>query len=848
LKNLTEKQRRYRTGLYAVSVLTIALVIFTLAGKVWSDVKSLRSAKSDNIQWNLSQLEVDYLNLKAAALEATQTEAASNFQRRFDVFYSRVSTFRESSVYDVFETDAQTKQTLDRIWQFVERTAEQIDNNGLTKPSSFKSFQPQLKTVGGDVRDLSLIGIKLFAIDSDRQRQNVSKTMTWIGLLTLALTIATLALIWMFYRQYRRMQSQVSHVEIASSRLNAVVSSSLDAVIVIDRSAKILEFNGAAQDLFGYSKEAAIGGDLAEMIVPDHFRQAHKDGMKRYLDTGTQKVVGTGRVQLEAKNKSGDVFPIELSISSADSHEGEIFVAFLRDISERVEAEEELKLARDNALEGQKAKAKLLAVMSHEMRTPLNGMLGTLELMQDTHLSVRQRQYLEIIDTSGKLLLHHVNDVLDISRLDSGKYEADLKRIDITNVMAEICDSQRPNAKAKGNVIETNFSALEDQIVIGDDLRLRQILLNVIGNAIKFTVNGRIMVETERLDDDIVHIQVADTGIGINESDLTKIFEDFVSLDSSYQRTQAGTGLGLGITKRMVEAMGGSIGVESVKDEGSLFWIKLPLPQIADDHDEISGDGPETTSGEPIPPQHVLIVEDNRINRFVVREMLEKDGHTVFEANDGEEGVSVCQYVKFDTILMDISMPGVDGIKATKLIRNGDGPSANTPIIALTAHALPDEIIKFNEAGMNDTLVKPISRGQLQKAIRMAANLPDVAPTKGQVQSLNVLIDAAIYEELLTTLGKRKSKKLISEFIEEAESEMNWISAQRTFDKTTEFIDRVHKLAGSASLLGAARLHQTLFQIESACKSAETEEIENFVSELQNAWKETKEFYAQTIR
>jgi PAS domain S-box-containing protein len=819
-------------------------LIFSLAYTVWSDVRGLKSAKSDNIQWNLSQLEIDYLNLAAAhesaLLERSQT--LDNFQNRFDVFYSRVSTFQDSSIYDVLQVDSRAKLMLDRIWSFTAETATAFDTNHLNSNENIGVIGQSLDSIGSDVRDLSLIGIKLFAIESEQQRQQVSQTMTWIGLLSVTLTAAIIALMWMFFRQYRRMQTQVSDVEIASSRLNAVVTSSLDAVIVINRAAKILEFNSAAQDIFGYSKDEAVGGDLAEMIVPEHFRQAHKDGMQRYLDTGEKKVVGKGRVQLEARNKVGDIFPIELSISAAESHEGEIFVAFLRDISERVEAEEQLKLARDNALEGQKAKARLLAVMSHEMRTPLNGMLGTLELMQDTHLSVRQRQYLEIIDTSGKLLLHHVNDVLDISRLDSGKFETDLKKIDISNLLAEICDSQRPNAKAKGNVIETDFAALEDQIVIGDDLRLRQVLLNVIGNAIKFTVNGTISVETERLDGDVVDIRISDDGIGIHDSDQEKIFEDFVSLDSSYERTQAGTGLGLGITKRMIEAMGGQIGVESIKDEGSIFWIRLPLPQIEDD--EVSQESLKAFSDDTIPPQHILIVEDNRINRFVVREMLEKDGHTVFEANDGEEGVSACGYLKFDTILMDISMPRIDGIKATKLIRSGGGPSSKTPIIALTAHALPDEIIKFNEAGMNDTLIKPISRGGLRKVLRMAANLGEPTVDAPDRKISDGLVDEEALSELMQTLGKAKSKKLIREFVVEAESELKWVSEKASINENrAELVRRVHKLAGSASMFGATGLHQTLFEIESICKSQTTDGLDEAISALPNTWQETKQSY-----
>ena len=723
MKNTTLLRPPLQSAIYLITLALILLSIFALANKVWNDVSSLETAKTDNMQWALSQIEVDYLNLKVSQSEVRSDVSTTydGLRDSFDVFYSRIATFREGQLYASLNDDPETSAIVSNIWNYLQKFVPLIDGNNELLARNLSDFAQDTDDLVGDIRTLSLKGIGLSANVSDKQRNDVSATLIMIAFLTLILVVALLTLLWVFLRQYRRMKVQTNNTQIASSRLNAVVTSALDGVIVINRNAKILEFNNAAEQIFGYKKEEAVGGDLAEMIVPEHFRRAHKDGMQRYLDTGEKRVVGKGRVQLEAKRKSGNVFPVELSISSAQSHEGEVFVAFLRDISDRVEQEEELKQARDDALAGEKAKAELLAVMSHEMRTPLNGMLGTLELMQDTHLSARQEQYLEIIDTSGKLLLHHVNNVLDISRLDAGKFESDLKKFNLSELLTQICESQRPSAEAKGNRVSIDLAGIKEQFVIGDDVRLRQILLNILGNSVKFTQNGFISVEAERMAEDFVEIRVSDTGIGINDGDLDRIFEDFVTLDSSYGRTEAGTGLGLGITKRMIEAMGGTIGVESVKDEGSLFWVKLVLPQTQID-ENVEGTALEKEYS-PIVGQNILVVEDNHINLFVVREMLEKDGHTVVEAHDGKEGVALCKKQKFDAILMDISMPRMDGIEATTAIREGNGPSAKTPIIALTAHALPDEIIKFNEAGMNDTLIKPISRKQLRKSLRVAFNI-----------------------------------------------------------------------------------------------------------------------------
>ena len=833
-----------RSIIFLSAIALITFLIIALAYKAWDDVGNLTAAKSDNMQWTLSQLEVDYLNLKTQQDYVNRGEAQSldKLREKFDIFYSRVDTFIQSPLYGALKRDGKTGKHLTNIWTFLQNAAPLIDTSNGTLFSNTGEFSQGLIALETDIKALSLSGVGLFANISDQQRKDVSQSMVLVGLSALVLFAALIALLWVFIRQYRHMKTQSGHTQIASSRLNAVVTSSLDAVIVINRSAEIIEFNAAAESIFGFTKEEAVGGDLAAMIVPDHFRQAHREGMQRYLETGEKRVVGQGRVQLEAQRKSGEVFPVELSISSAESHEGEIFVAFLRDISDRVVAREELMQARDDALAGEKAKAELLAVMSHEMRTPLNGMLGTLELMQDTHLSSRQRQYLDIIGTSGKMLLHHVNDVLDISRLDSGKFEIGLNRFDLTELMIQTCNSQRPSAEANANRLKMSFDNVDNQIVIGDDVRLRQIILNILGNAIKFTRNGHISVEMERMSEDpeIVEIRVSDTGVGMVEADLDKIFEDFVTLDSSYKRSEAGTGLGLGITKRMVEAVGGTIGVESEKNEGSLFWVRLPLP-------EVQGTDPyaETIQLETkatLEPQRILIVEDNRINRFVAREMLEKDGHLVVEAHDGEEGAAFGHRQKFDLILMDISMPRMDGLTATKVIRDGKGESKNTPIIALTAHALPNEIVKFKDAGMNEVLIKPISISSLRNAMSMALNGDTLLEEVDDIPDQSALIDPVILDQLIETLGKTKARKAIAQFKNETDVEVSWISEQVQADLDgVEFVQRVHNLAGSASIFGAAKLRKSLSEIETLMKSNSLKGLPNRLDELGDIWKETKQ-------
>ncbi len=676
------------------------------------------------------------------------------------------------------------------------------------------------------------------------------------ALCLLALLLALAAASW---RQLRLIKAQSRDTEATSSRLEAVINSALDAVLVIDRSARILEFNRAAENVFGYTADDTIGADLGDLIIPDHLRAAHAAGMRRYLETGEKRVVDQGRVELQARHRDGRVFPVELSISSAQSREGEIFVAFLRDISDRIAAETELRQARDEALAGERTKAEFLAVMSHEMRTPLNGLLGTLEVLEDTSLDQRQRELLGIAATSGRILLHHVNDVLEISRLDAGTLQPDQKPFDLIDLVNGICGSQRSVAQSRRVELSVSCINMTGTLVSGDDMRLTQILLNILGNALKFTHEGSVTVEIEGMEDsDMVEFRVADTGTGIAEADRARIFDDFVTLDPSYGRTSSGTGLGLGITRRLVKVMNGSIDVESEPGEGSLFRVRLPLPPMSRSQAaETPGSGGRSsvgrqaeTDGLPPRPLNILIVEDNTVNRLVAREMLEQDGHIVSEARNGEEGVAMARRQRFDIILMDISMPRMDGVQAARTIRATGGAPDMTPIIALTANALPEDVRKFRQAGMDDVLVKPVSRARLRAVLDLFAG-----PESGEGDSSGPddagagLFDPSTVSELRNSIESGKIADLLARFIEEGDAVFTRLTlADPSEQADVSFVDALHRLAGSAAVLGASKLHGALAVLERNLRTGTVDRFGQRLDELGQIWDATRKNLGRTYR
>lgn len=830
--------------------MSAVIVIAFLSLDVVRKINQQSTASTDNVQWSVAQINVEYLQLLVVAEAARDGEVTlDEVRRRFDVFYSRMTTMKNSPVFVVLREDPEFAKAYAQIWAFLERRVGLIDGPDADLARDLDNFIIDIAALRPAASTLGLTGIRVFARRTDAEREGIARTLLQVSILTLGLIGAMGVMVATLARMNATVKSQIRENRAQSERVKAVFSTALDAVIVADARGRILEFNAAAEAIFGYSAAEVLGQDMSPLFVPPHLRQAHSEGMARFIATGATKVVGAGRIRLEAMRKGGETFPAELAVSLDEGEDGPIFVSFLRDMSVQVAAEQELLRARDDALAGEKTKAELLAVMSHEMRTPLNGMLGTMELLKDTTLTAQQQQYHRIMESSGRLLLHHVNDVLDIVRLDSGKAVVKARPVDLASLIGDIIDGQSPVAVAGGNKLRAVLPPDGRTVIEGDPVRLRQILLNLVGNALKFTRNGDVCIEVERMDAaQLIEFRVTDTGIGIKEEDCARIFEDFVTLDASYARSSSGTGLGLGIVRRWVQAMGGEVGVESEPGEGSLFWVRLPLTQPAR-MPEVTA-APEPQPVQPTPAtghkRAVLVVEDNPINRLVVREMLERDGHMVAEAHDGEEGVSMAATRAWDVILMDVSMPRMDGVAATRAIRGGNEASAATPIIALTAHALPSETERFLAAGMQDIITKPVSRDALRRILRQLESTDQPSASRNpEPPATEPLLDPARFAELCETLGGARALSLLQSFVAEADPAVaEWRSTNLLADRDSARVEHlqaeVHRIAGSAAMLGITRLRARLAEVEGACKSGNPEKAAGYLQQATAVWPETR--------
>ncbi|PWQ95596.1 response regulator [Leucothrix pacifica] len=381
-----------------------------------------------------------------------------------------------------------------------------------------------------------------------------------------------------------------------------------------------------------------------------------------------------------------------------------------------VERTQELTSARSRAQVASKAKSEFLAVMSHEIRTPLNGMIGSLNLMDRKRLSEEDSEHLDTVRKSSGLLITIINDILDYSKIEAGKFSLDNHVVDLKALLNETEQFYRPIVTEKGLLLDVKYDDVRNQYVKGDAIRIKQILNNYLNNALKFTTQGNIYLTVTQLESGAFNFSVRDTGIGISPEDKEDLFKDFSQVNTGANRTFGGSGLGLAISKRLAVLMGGDVGVESEFGKGSRFWAELPLKVATKEefdqqnrHEQVS----EENALEGITAK-VLLVEDNKVNQMVARKLLEKQGCIVTIANNGVEALDTLQKAEFHLVLMDCQMPVMDGFEATRKIRQS---GSTIPIVALTANAQNTDRDACLEAGMNDFLSKPFDPRKLYQLI-----------------------------------------------------------------------------------------------------------------------------------
>lgn len=583
--------------------------------------------------------------------------------------------------------------------------------------------------------------------------------------------------------------------------------------------------NPADAAMHGYKAEDIIGKEVSVLGTP---------GSKKPLSREELKKINTWERERINLRLDGTAFPVHLISDVVLNEEGEPLgvITTCEDITERKAMEQALIEAKEAAEAASRAKSDFLASMSHELRTPLNGILGLTELALDTELSPSQRERLTMVSESARMLLHIINDILDFSKIEAGKFELEIAPFDLGHVLRSVVEPLGVVARNKGLTINLDVAEGIPPYLVGDSGRLRQMLYNLLGNAVKFTAQGGCSVRVEPCAEDAgpgrvcLLFAITDTGIGIPREKQEMIFGKFSQADQSVSRKFGGTGLGLAISKSIATMMGGRIWVESEDGKGSTFLFTAIFGEAQAPPETIQAI-PESTDVQV--PLHILLAEDNMINQIVAKAFLERDGHSVRIAENGHQVLDILAEEPFDLILMDVEMPEMDGIEATRIIREEQDGKFNPaiPIVALTAHAMAGYSEKLISAGMDYYLSKPVVQADVRAALKkvMAGRmaLSELVLSRPEVQGK--ADDRQVLDMEGTLVRLEYDLELFDRMrrVFEQEAPAKYTELGQAIEKNDAENARLaaHSFKNMALVIGAPSLSDSLLWIEELCREGD---------------------------
>ena len=516
------------------------------------------------------------------------------------------------------------------------------------------------------------------------------------------------------------------NLRLSESKLHSIFKSVPEAIVVADAQGHIVQCNDATAAIFDYPMQALMG-QRVNMLMADSVQARHDQYMARYLNTGEKKLMNQPRV-LQGRRRDGSLFPVRLTISETRLDNGHFFIGVMQDFTAIQSAQDLLVEAKEKAEQANRMRGEFLANMSHEIRTPMNGIVGMTELALDTTDTERQREYLVLARDSANHLLQIINEILDFSKIEAKALELELLEVSPVQLVRHTARSLEQLARAKGVDLRLETAPDIPELLWMDPVRMRQVLTNLIGNAIKFTDEGSVTVKTELVPavdakTVLLRISIIDTGIGFDPERTEALFSPFTQADGSVTRSFGGTGLGLAITRSLLQLMGGYITAEGRPGEGATFVATLPARKVEQASAQALAPAPAKA---PVPPPiategvpcSVLLVEDHEINRKLAEIMLQRMGYRYAVAADGQQALDLLAQEHFDVVLMDVMMPVMDGLTALRALRAREAVSGlRTPVLMVTAHAMTGDKERFIAAGADGYVSKPMSQAALQKEI-----------------------------------------------------------------------------------------------------------------------------------